>query len=217
MASLCPGVRAGIFFLPSALKFGGPRAVAKTGWWSGRLGFTLMEADVQSWTSLMVMVMVMACGGPSSDTPSVTPPPAAVSTSPATVVPASSVLLLPVPSLPNVVREAPSAAALAAARVRVEIAENLDSKIRAVLSSEARRFRTCYAQALERNPDLTGTMTLDVHLDEGRPTEKAAIQVDETGDWRLVSCVEKAVRDWAVPGGQDAQIAFVLRFSTRTG
>ncbi|MEC8423965.1 MAG: hypothetical protein VX000_09320 [Myxococcota bacterium] len=113
--------------------------------------------------------------------------------------------------------DGPSTAALAAAGVRVEIGENLDSEMRAVLSSEARRFRTCYAKALDRNPDLRGSMSLDVRLREGRPTDGAAIRVDETGDWRLVACIEDAVRDWAVPGAVEAKLAFVLRFSRRTG
>jgi hypothetical protein len=153
---------------------------------------------VRSW--VLPLLVLAACGGPASDAPTLPP---------------SGEAAAPIMSEPP--EAEPSAAALAAARVRVEIVENLDSELRAVLSTEARRFRTCYAQALDRNPELTGTMSLDVHLTEGRPTDNAAIQVDETGDWRLVACVEDAVRDWAVPGAADEELAFVLRFSSRAG
>jgi len=159
---------------------------------------------VRPW--VLPLLVLAACGGPVTEPP-VTPPSAEALGAPPVTAPPRA----------EPPQAEPSAAALAAARVRVEIVENLDSELRAVLSTEARRFRTCYAQALDRNPDLTGTMSLDVHLTEGRPTDAAAIQVDETGDWRLVACVEDAVRDWAVPGAADEELAFVLRFSSRTG
>lgn len=150
-------------------------------------------------TLALPLLVLGACGVPVSVAPTL--PPAVSVSAPVVEAPVAE----------------PSAAALAAASVRVEIVENIDSEMRAVLSTEARRFRTCYAQALDRNPELAGSMSLDVHLAEGRPTEDAAIQVDETGDWRLVACVEDAVGEWAVPGAADEKLAFVLRFSSRAG
>jgi hypothetical protein len=159
-----------------------------------------MEVDVRSWA--LPLMLLVACGGPASEVP---PLPVAHD------LPAEPLIEAGPEEAP------PSAAALAAARVQVEIIENLDAELRAVLSSEARRFKQCYAQALDRNPELTGSMTLDVRLTEGRPAERSAIQLDETGDWRLVACVEEAVRDWAVPGADEEELAFVLEFSKRAG
>ena len=109
----------------------------------------------------------------------------------------------------------PTSRPSAAARVRVNILENLDAEMRAVLSTEARHFRQCYARALDRNPELAGSMTVDINLEAGRPERGSAIQVDDTGDWRLVACVEDAVKDWAVPGDRAEKVAFVLEFSSR--
>lgn len=159
-----------------------------------------MEVDVRSW--VLPLMMLAACGGPASEAP---------------VLPVAHDLPTDDFGAMEPDEGPPSAAALAAARVEVEILENLDMELRAVLSTEARHFRRCYARALDRNPELTGSMTLDVRLSEGRPAEGSAIQLDETGDWRLVSCVEEAVRNWAVPGAREEELAFVLEFSSRPG
>ena len=110
---------------------------------------------------------------------------------------------------------APSPESLSAARVRVELGSSLDASMRAVLSTEAKHFRACYASALDRNPVLHGEMAFDVSLSDGRPETERAVTVDGVGDWRLAACVERAVQNWAVPGADDQTLAFVVTFSTR--
>ena len=110
---------------------------------------------------------------------------------------------------------APSPESLSAARIQVELGTSLDASMRAVLSTEAKHFRACYASALDRNPILHGEMTFDVSLSDGRPETERAVTVDGVGDWRLAACVERAVQNWAVPGAGDQTLAFVVTFSTR--
>jgi len=148
------------------------------------------------------MMMTVACGGPMAES---------------TALPVAVDLPAEPATMEHVDEAAPSDAALSAARVRVKILENLDAEMRAVLSTEARQFKECYARALDRNPELAGSMTVDVALERGRPSGDSAIQVDDTGDWRLVACVEQAVQHWAVPGARAEQVAFVLEFSSRRG
>lgn len=149
--------------------------------------------------ALPLLMMTVACGGPAANSNAL---PVAAD-------------LPDEPVVESVDAEPPSEEALAAARVRVNILENLDAEMRAVLSTEARHFRQCYARALDRNPELAGSMTVDINLEAGRPERGSAIQVDDTGDWRLVACVEDAVKDWAVPGDRAEKVAFVLEFSSR--
>ena len=99
--------------------------------------------------------------------------------------------------------------------MRVELDTYVDADLRALISTEARQFRTCYARALGRNPDVNGSMTVQMSLEGGRPAAESSVAVDGTGDWRFVECVEEALGLWAVPGGHDGEVAFTLQFSRR--
>lgn len=153
---------------------------------------------------LLSTVALVACaGGSAQQVDRVTAPPGAAGP------PAS----LPAPDAPA--SEGPHPDDLARARVQVELETYAPADLRAVLSAEARRFKSCYAEALGRNPDVDGSMALTVQLTEGRPQKDDAVSIDATGDWRLVSCVEAVVQEWVVPGAPDAELAFTLQFSAR--
>ncbi len=153
---------------------------------------------------LLSTVALVACaGGSAQQVDRVTAPPGAAGP------PAS----LPAPVAPA--SEGPSDADLARATVQVELGTYAPADLRAVLSTEARRFKSCYAEALGRNPDIDGSMALTVRLTDGRPQRDDAVDVDATGDWRLVSCVEAAVQEWVVPGAPTEELAFTLRFRAR--
>lgn len=87
---------------------------------------------------------------------------------------------------------------LQTAHVNVRLDRAAPPRTQLAISDQAADVRRCYQRALSRVPDLRGELTVALDIGQGGRTH-GEVLVDDTGDWRLVSCVNDATARWLVP------------------
>jgi hypothetical protein len=114
----------------------------------------------------------------------------------------------PVPAAPPMADRPESAAPLAldpaaapgrpTASMHVHLDRPAAPRTRLAISDQAADVRRCYQQALSRVPGLSGELTVALEIGHGGHT-RGDVLIDDTGDWRLLSCVNDATARWLVP------------------
>lgn len=116
----------------------------------------------------------------------------------------------PSPPAPEAAKVVPQALAqLPPARVRVELKSSASANATLALSQQSRELARCYQQALTRLPDLEGTLSIQLQIQPDGHTQ-GEVQIDRTGDWRLVSCVQEELGDWIIPPDTARRLRFDL-------
>ncbi len=80
------------------------------------------------------------------------------------------------------------------------------------LSSQARDLRTCFSSALARHPELSGTVTVALVVNDDGHID-GQIEVDEVGDGGFTSCANTAIASWVMPPAAADALRFEAHFS----
>lgn len=87
-----------------------------------------------------------------------------------------------------------------AAGCGAKLNENTEKQLKSALEAQQEAFKACYEQALERNRNTQGPMSLvmDINKDPGAVT-KAKVAVTTIPDEEMKSCVVKVVNKIKLP------------------
>jgi hypothetical protein len=110
---------------------------------------------------------------------------------------------------------APRAARARSLRRPVEAAgrSTLDKQ----LATQLPQLEHCLADARSRDPDVTGSITLQWAVADGRALDASVVE-DSTGDHALASCVSRRAARWTFPPGTNGTVGpFVYRLDGGSG
>jgi hypothetical protein len=127
------------------------------------------------------------------------------------------------PKLPPPSKRKPTAAVALVEVAQVEERYNKDhgfpaegwwngTSVRKKLEAKASIFTSCYADALKRNPDLSGGITIGATLQESGALDTPHVIDDLVGDSVLQSCVLDKFAKLKIPGGSKDAFGFEAYF-----
>lgn len=99
-----------------------------------------------------------------------------------------------------------------AASLALEVFGSVTPAAAHALSSQARDLRSCFSSALVRHPDLSGTVTVALVVDDDGHIQ-GRIEVDEVGDGGFHACANEAIASWVMPPAAADALRFEARFS----
>jgi hypothetical protein len=81
--------------------------------------------------------------------------------------------------------------------------------IRRIVRQHLNEVRSCYNQALSRNPNLEGRVVVQFTITDVGSVPKAIVQENATKDSSVARCIADAVERWTFPRGGKSGIALV--------
>ena len=88
--------------------------------------------------------------------------------------------------------------------------------IRRIVRAHINEVRSCYNQALTKDPNVGGKVTIQFEIGPEGKVSSASVQTNGTGDTTLGTCVAKMVKRWTFPkppGGGSVSVAYPFNLS----
>jgi len=84
-------------------------------------------------------------------------------------------------------------------------------KVKSFVRKYTPRVKTCYEQALNRNPSLKGRVEVVWVVEEGKVTE---VDIESTPDGQLGDCIAKSIKRWRFDGIDEAEVFYPFVLSS---
>jgi|GEM_PF-3686690 len=84
--------------------------------------------------------------------------------------------------------------------------------IEELLRQRRSQIRSCYERSLKHNPELAGTVTLRLHLDDSGRVSTSAVDSETLSEPAVGRCLRNEAAGWSFPGGRNATIVYPFVF-----
>jgi len=95
-----------------------------------------------------------------------------------------------------------------------EVVPPAQEEVQEVMKSRRRQIAACYEHSLKRDPNLSGTVTLQLKIGAAGQVLRSTVESDTVADAEVTSCLRREAAGWVFRGARNATIVYPFVFRT---